>query len=339
MMTKKLFFAPWWNGLREELWTNVAEAHAQRARYDVGFNPHRELPPTEVWQDMLADAEVIITSWGVPSLTEELLAKNKTLKMVAHAAGSVANVASEALWERGVRVLTMNSFMARQVAEWSLMMTLNGARALNRSASVFGRVSMSWQNKVAGKALQECAIGIVGYGDIARHLIGMLQALGVAKILVHSDYLSDALAAETGLAKVDLDTVFAQSDVIHLLDSLTEKTTGMVGRAQLDRIQDGACLINAGRARLIEQNALHASLAQNRYMAAFDVFYEEPLQDDNPLCSLPNVLMTPHIAGQPGRSCYVPQLLEEIDRFYAGEPLRFEVDQERVRSMTNAKLV
>ena len=229
--------------------------------------------------------------------------------------------------------------MARQVAEWSLMMTLNGLRELNRSAVAFGAGSLDWQNKIPGKAIQESTIGICGYGDISRHLIEMLKPLKPAKILIQSNYLKEEEADAQGLVKADFETIFAESDVIHLLSSLTEKNIGMIGKTQLDLIQDNTCLINAGRAKLINQEALYASLAENRYMAAFDVFYEEPLPATDPLHKMANVMMTAHTAGQPGRSCYVPEILKEVDRFYAGEPLLYEISRERASTMTNSKLV
>ena len=120
-MKKSICFAPWWRGLKPELWTAEAEAHAQRQGYLFTFNePSAEPPTLEAWQDLYAGAEVIITSWGVPSLDEDRLAKNTDLKLVAHAAGSVANIVSDHLWERGVRVLTLTILLWR--VKW-----LNGA--------------------------------------------------------------------------------------------------------------------------------------------------------------------------------------------------------------------
>jgi phosphoglycerate dehydrogenase-like enzyme len=159
------------------------------------------------------------------------------------------------------------------------------------------------------------------------------------RILVHSNYLSDAQAAAEGVVKAGFDELFEQGDVIHLLAALTGKNIDRVGAAQLAAIKDNAVLINTGRADLVQEAPLMAELRKNRFTAIFDVHYHEPLPPDDPMCALPNVILTPHCAGAGDKSLYAPYVLREFERFFAGRPMEGEVTAERSENMTQEALV
>ena len=131
----------------------------------------------------------------------------------------------------------------------------------------------------------------------------------------------------------------AKSVRIHLLTSLTEKTEGMIGSKQLSPIKDGATLINAGRAKLVQREAFLEELKKERFTAILDVHYKEPLPEDSPFRQLKNVILTPHNAGVGTRSRYLTCVLGELSRFFKGEPLQHEVTIKRVETMTDEVLV
>jgi phosphoglycerate dehydrogenase-like enzyme len=158
-------------------------------------------------------------------------------------------------------------------------------------------------------------------------------------VLVHDPYLTDAAAAALGIEKVTFEDLVEQSDILHTLTGLTEANKGKLDSAMLARMKTGATIINAGRAPLVEKNALLEALQSRRISAILDVHYREPVPPDDPFLGLPNVIMTPHCAGRPGRDRYVPLVLHEFDRFFKGQPLQHEISRERAMNMTDATLV
>jgi phosphoglycerate dehydrogenase-like enzyme len=198
---------------------------------------------------------------------------------------------------------------------------------------------MQWDDRRLVRGIQNATIAIWGYGQISSHLIELLKPFGPKEILVYSGHLKSEQAAEIGVTLVEFDEMFARGDVIHLLGALTERNVGKVGAGQLAAIRDGSVLVNAGRAALVEEDALLAELRKNRFQAILDVFYKEPLAEDSPLRGLSNVVVTPHLAGRGREPEYVSHVLEEFDRFFSGRPLTSEVDPERAAMMTDSSFM
>ena len=108
---------------------------------------------------------------------------------------------------------------------------------------------------------------------------------------------------------------------------------------QLAAIKEGGVLVNCGRAPLIDEDALIAALQEQRFTAIMDVFEEEPLPDEHPYRTLPNVILTPHCAGNGRDARYLGMMLEEFDRFFRGATLEYEVSLERALAMTDSSLL
>jgi phosphoglycerate dehydrogenase-like enzyme len=339
MKRRRLFFTASPGDMRNGLWTEEAIQLANALGYDVTSNPHTHRPDEAGWAEMLRGVEALITTWGAPRLTAAVLAHADSLRIVGHAAGSVGPIVSPDLYARGIRITSANPVMAHGVAEWSLMMTLVGWRRLPEYARLAAGNAMAWGKRECVRGLRNATIAIWGYGDIARRLVRMLRPLATARILVHDDYLTDAMAEADGVQKVAFDDLFREGDVIHLLAALTEKSIDRVGAAQLAAIKDNAVLINTGRADLVQEVPLLEELRKNRFTAIFDVHYHEPLPPDDPFCVLPNVVLTPHCAGGGQTGFYVPFVLREFERFFAGQPLEGEVTAARAANMTQETLV
>lgn len=327
--------------MREQLWTPDARQLAGSLGFEVEFNPYESDPGEAVWADMLQGIDALITTWGAPRLTDAVLKGAGALKIVGHAAGSVAGIVSPALFERGIRLVTANTVMAEGVAVWGLMMTLVGWRKLLEYAKLGGHGAVDWGKRDCPRDIRSATVAIWGYGDIARRLIGMLRGVGVTRIIVHDDYLTATVAAEAGIEKVGFDDLFRRGDIIHLLMSLTPVSSGRVGPPQLAAIRNDAVLINAGRADLVQEKALLDELRRNRFTAILDVHHQEPLLPDNPFLALANVILTPHVAGGGPSSShlYVLHVMREFERFFAGQPLQGEISAERAATMTQESLV
>ena len=316
------------------LWSDRARSVAEELGFEVRLNPLAPPLSEEQWAEFFADADAIITTWGAPRLDNAVLARNTRLRFVGHAAGSVAKIASPDLFERGVRLSTANREMARSVANYCLMMTLVGLRDLLAYARFGGARELRRDARMRVRDPRDCVVGVYGYGDVARWFIQRLRPFEPAEILVSDDYLTEEMAREAGVRKVELEEVFARSDVIQLLQSWTQESEGRIGRELFSRIRDGAVLVNAGRAAVTQEAALIEALREQRFTAILDVFHREPLPEDSPLRDMPNVILTPHNAGCEGHGRYVGLMLQEFDRLLKGEPLQYEVTYERAMRMT-----
>lgn len=317
------------------LWNESAQVAARRCGFQIRMLPPQGSDPDpDIWAELFRGADVIFTSWHAPRLDEKILRYAPDLCFVGHAAGSVASIVSPYLFERNIPICTANQTMSQAVARWCLMMTLIGLYKLPIQAQWGDSVSLDWGRRCSSRDPERVVYGIWGFGDISRNLVCSLQSIGARDIRVCSGSLTEANAVRQGLTKVGLETLFAESDVIYPLQSLNDATHGMIGRTYLDLIQDGALLINAGRAHLINEEDFVQSLKENRYKAMVDVHYEEPRRTDSLFTDLPNLIATPHVAGTIDPVPYLRVMIEEYARFRRGEPLLYQVKAERALSMT-----
>lgn len=313
---------------RAELWTPQAQALAESLNMSVQVVGKPFAP------DCVRDAEAIMTSWGAPLLDKNYLDAAKNLKLVGHAAGSVQRVAGPDLFERGIPIVSANAEMARCVAQWSMMMTMIAARRMAGYCNIGEHRALQWRPAVGAQGLHQLTVGIWGYGTITRELIRLLRSTGVETILVASQYMDEQEASENGLTRVDLEELFERSDVVHLLTSLNADRVGRVDSGLLSRLHDGATLINASRAHLVDEEAMMNELRSGRLHACLDVYHEEPLPEDHLLRGLPNVVLTPHNAGTGTRDLYVPLVLREFDRCFRGKALQHAVSAKHAAAMT-----
>ena len=323
----------------KELWNSRSRVKAAELGFEVIIPDESAESAGRHWPQLLADAEGIITTWHSPRIDENILRYNNKLKIVGHAAGSVADYVSPELFERGITLCSSNSDMAHSVAEWCLMAALMGIRQVTNYTK-FGSVGgqLDWPGRHRCGTIQNAVVGFWGYGAIATALHGMLKPLSPGKFLVSSNHLNDLEAMSAEMHKVALDELFRESDIIFLLTGLNEKTEGKIGSELLASIKNGTVLVNAGRGQLIQEDALIEELRKERFTGVFDVFHQEPLPIDNAICSLPNVILTPHNAGYPSRTNYVSTILEEFDRFFSGLPLKHKINPEKVQFMTSSFL-
>lgn len=317
------------------LWTPAAAQQAEQYGFEVDLLTG-ELPRCRKdWNRLYRSYDAIVTSWGAPSFDAEILAGNNRLKIVGHAAGSVADLVSDELYTRNIKVVSANDTMACSVAEWCLTVTLLGFNRMLDCAGIGGTRPMSWNDGEESRCIKDAAIGVWGFGSVARHYVDYLKPLGPKRIMVCSDYPADDLLRDRELEAASLEEVFASSDVIAVLAGLNSANFHRIDAALLRSIRDGAVFINCGRARLVEESALMEELEKNRFKAYLDVFYQEPLPSSSPLHRMPNVFMTPHIGGHGSIGHFVPDVLENLHRFFNGQPLRGEVTRARAATMTS----
>ncbi|WP_182113214.1 MULTISPECIES: 2-hydroxyacid dehydrogenase [unclassified Actinotalea] len=192
---------------------------------------------------------------------------------------------------QGIEVVSAPGYNAEAVADWTVMAMLVVLR--DAVAADAGLRTYGWSARPLGRELGALTVGIVGFGSIGRAVRRRLAGFGSA-VLYHD--VAPRPADEDGARHVDLDTLFAESDVVTLHAPLVGATHHLVDAARLARMRPGAVLVNASRGGLVDETALAAALRDGRLAgAALDVFETEPVPRDHELLRLAT-FVTPHVA-------------------------------------------
>jgi phosphoglycerate dehydrogenase-like enzyme len=275
--------------------------------------------------DLLKDVEVIFSGWGGPWLNEQFFDQTPNMKAAFHAGGAPAYVPANAQ-ERGVVMTSAHIANSIPVAEYTLATILfslkHGWHLIQRTKSM--RTFLD-RNQVPG--CYGSTIGLVSMGAIARILRVLLEPFDL-DVLVSDPFLSQAEADDLDVTLASLDGIFRQSDVVSLHTPMMPETEGMITGRHLMSMRQGATFINTARGGLVRQAEL-IEVAKQRPDLQFvlDVTCPEPPERESPLYDLPNVVLTPHIAGSAGGECrrMGQYLVEELERFVAGERLQWAV--------------
>ncbi len=278
----------------------------------------------------LDDLEVLITGWGCPPLDDDFLARAPKLRAVLHAAGSVKAHVGAAVWERGIVVSSAAAANAIPVAEYALgtiLLAGKGVFALREHYRSGRSFTLAYIHPDVGNFGRR--VGIIGASRIGRQVIELLRPFDF-EISLYDPYAEDL-----GVPRVSLPELLASSDIVSIHAPSTAETHHMIDRAGLALLPDGAVLINTARGELVDTDALIGELRSGRISAVLDVTDPEPLQAGSELFDLPNVFVTPHIAGSHGNELarLGTSAVAELERLVTGRPLLHEVtlaDLERV---------
>ncbi|EPH43347.1 hydroxyacid dehydrogenase [Streptomyces aurantiacus] len=270
---------------------------------------------------VLGGVEVLVTGWDCPRLTAGVLAHAPRLRAVVHAAGSVKPVVTNALWDRGVLVSSAADANAGPVVAYTLAaLTLAAKGALSAAAHYAER----WPPFTERTGADARTIGVIGASRIGRRVIAALNASDAGhRVLLTDPYVTPAEAAALGADLVDLPDLCRDSGIVTVHAPQLPETRGLLSEEMLKLIPDGGVVVNTARGSLIDTEALARECAAGRLDAFLDVTDPEPLPPGHVLLTLPNVLVTPHIAGAQGSE--VRRLGEyavaEVERYARGEAL------------------
>ncbi|WP_033337592.1 hydroxyacid dehydrogenase [Catenuloplanes japonicus] len=284
---------------------------------------------SRIAQEKLKNTEILVTSWGAPQLTAARLADAKHLKAVIHAAGSVQGLVSDEVWRRGIRVSNAADVNAIPVAEFTLAAIILAGKKAPFLAADPAAHSTGWGHRNGYGDLSNFrrTIGVVGFSRIGRRVVRLLETLDHARCLVADPFADPDEIRRAGGDPVGLHELLPRSDVLTLHAPENAQTRGMIGAAELALLPDHATVINTARGSLIDARALENECRSGRLFAILDVTDPEPLPRDSTLRSVPNILITPHIAGSLGTEILRLSdfALDELGRWLADEPLHAEV--------------
>ncbi|WP_333826363.1 2-hydroxyacid dehydrogenase [Pararhodobacter sp.] len=275
---------------------------------------------------LVSQADALVTH--LAPVTRGLLESAPRLKFIGVTRGGPVNINTAAAKERGIVVSNVPGRNASSVAEFTI-----GAILANLRKITVGHAGMAagiWRGDLyrydrTGDELADLCVGIIGYSHIGQRVVRLLKPFG-CKILICDPFVSLSLTdALDGVEQVDLEALLERCDVVSLHARLTPETRGMISALRIATMKPTAVLINTARGELVDQDALCEALSQGRLGgAALDTYIVEPPQPNDALLRLPNVTLTPHIAGASRRvaTFAAAQVAEDFARFLKGEPVR-----------------
>ena len=242
---------------------------------------------------VLADADVL---WHLlEPVTADVIALAPRLQLIQKIGVGVNTIDLDAARQRNIAVCNMPGTNSQAVAEMTLLLMLTTLRRVNHldHATRTGKTQdltvdlQDESGEICGRT-----IGLVGYGAVPRLLAPVLKAMGASVVYTCPEAKADALGEYRSFAEL-----LAVSDIVSLHVPLTRNTDKMVNEVAIKRMKPGAILINTSRGGVVDEEALRRALGERRLAAAgLDVFASEPLEPDDPLLSLDNVVVTPHVA-------------------------------------------
>jgi phosphoglycerate dehydrogenase-like enzyme len=262
------------------------------------------------------------------------LAAAPKLRAVFYGAGSVRGMVTDALWERGLVVTSSWGANGIPVAEYTLSQILFSLKLGWRYALSIRRDG-AYPRRWPVPGAYGSTVAIVSLGMIGRLVCKLLRPFDI-KVVAYDPFASPQDAAALGVTQCSLDECFARADVVSLHTPWLPETERMITGAHFRAMKQDATFINTARGAVVDEPAMVEVLRQRPDLTAIlDVTHPEPPKPGSPLYTLPNVVLTPHIAGSMDTECrrMGRYAVEECRRFLAGEPLQWRVTRERAATL------
>lgn len=296
----------------------------------VGWNPFTRKMTEEELCQLGGDATILLTHWGSPQVTEMYLKHNPNLKLIAHCAGTVAHIASEATYAAGIPCLSANSVMARYVAEAVLGLIISGMRGFKGNDLLMQKGV--WDKSFPTKSLLDSTVGLVGLGTIGRNLLDLLAPFET-RVLIFDPYITEDAIARWPNAKLASFEQVLDTDVVSVHASQTPETYHMINEEAFKKMRDGAVFINTSRGSLVDTAAARKMIEKKHLQAAFDVYEQEECAQDL-LIGCDSIVMQPHMSATPAGAKMTEEIIKDIKRFLKGEKLTLSITYQQFSYMT-----
>lgn len=312
----------------EPLWLPIAGDRPVGTRRGQRGEPPPAPDPALL--EALPRAEALIVCRGAPVVNAALLERAPKLRFVGELEGDrfAERIDVAACRARGVVPVDTTNGSSYPVAEWALAMMLIALRNAGHEfrRMLAGEVGQDrnhpgyFHGELTGKR-----VGLIGCGHIGRQLLEYLRPFH-CQVRVYDPYLAPEVADIYDFIQTSLENVFRESDVVVCLAPLTPRTRGMIGARELDWLQPNAAFVNVSRGPIVDTQALIERLKRgDGVRAALDVFDPEPIPAESEVRRLPNVFLTPHIAGanMESRPRFFSLMVDELERFFHGYEPRY----------------
>jgi phosphoglycerate dehydrogenase-like enzyme len=294
---------------------------------DTGI-AHVEVRTAEDLGRHLPDADVLVASmlWK-----NELAGLAARLKFIQSISAGIDHYDKGLLRARGIRLASAAGVNAQAVAEHAMALILALSRRLPEARD--NQHARHWRGMIGDLSRREDQLSgktllIVGMGRIGSRLARLAKAFDMRVTATRRDPAAGAAGADAVYGTVHLEQLLREADIVALTCPLTPETENLIDAAALAAMKPAAHLVNVARGRVVDEPALIHALQESRIAAAaLDVTVEEPLPAASPLWSMPNVLITPHTAGETRayEDGVIDILIENLEHLWRGQPLRNEV--------------
>lgn len=230
-------------------------------------------------------------------ITRKIIEAAPRLKVISRTGAGYDNIDVEAATQHGVMVCNLPGINSLPVAEHTIALMLALMKQLPKMDSYVRNKQWYKRNELIAEEVAGKTVGIVGLGKIGREVLVRSKALGM-NILAYDPYIDKQQFNGDSIRFCDsLDEIFSKADIVTLHVPNIPETRGMVTKQLIYLMKPTAYIINTSRGEVIDQDALVEALKERRIAgAALDVFHKEPLESDDPLLELDNVILTPHVA-------------------------------------------
>ncbi|MFJ7726788.1 NAD(P)-dependent oxidoreductase [Neobacillus sp. NPDC097160] len=263
------------------------------------------------------NADAILLGWSIPN---EVIAECPNLKIISFTGIGASNFVNLKYAEsRGIIVTNTPGYADNAVAEHALSLVLSLAKNINHNHTTVGQGI--WDQSRTSIELKGKTIGLIGLGGIGQRMAEFCKAIGM-NVICWTFNPNPERAQKLGLSFTSLEDLLEKSDFVSLHLPYTDQTKKMLGKKELSLMKQEAFLINTSRAELIDTDALVEMLSSNRIAGAgIDVFDEEPISKQNPLLTLDNVILSPHIAfNTPGANNEIFRIsINNLIEFFKGD--------------------
>lgn len=277
-------------------WRNLIKPDALKLLEQTGFeiiaNETGKMAERSFILKNISKVDALIA--GGEQIDEDLISQGKKLKVIARYGVGVDNIDVEFATKNNIFVTVTAGANSNSVAEHTVSLILAVQRQLRyySNAILTGNWQINEYPELTGKT-----IGLVGFGRIARLVTKRLSGFEV-RVLAYDPYLNKSDISEYGVQYAPLKTLLAQSDIVSLHTPLVSDTYHLIGERELMLMKSTAYIVNTARGALIDEDALVNALSKGQLAGAgLDVVEKEPCSPNHPLFSMPNVIVTPHIAG------------------------------------------
>ena len=259
------------------------------AGFELKCNETGDRLSREAQKAMIEDAFAVIA--GTEKYDADMLNAAKKLKVIIRFGVGTDNFDLQAMREKGIALGVIANY--NSVAEFTLALMLGVVKNLPKFDAT---VREGAWTRYPMRELRHKTVGIIGFGRIGRRLAELLRGFEV-KLLVYDPYVDPVAAAELGAATVTMEALLKQSDIVSLHLPATPQTRHMINAEALKLMKPGAYLINTSRGALVDEQALYDALVSGSISgAALDVYETEPVEKGNPLFSLDNTVLAPHVS-------------------------------------------
>ncbi len=276
---------------------------------DAGFALETVSPICKTEDDVIrtcAQADVLLVQWA--PITRRVMQNLSRLRGIVRYGVGVNNLDLDAARDLGIAIASVSGYCRDEVSDHTLAFILALGRRMIQDHANIGRGGWGIQDSVPIRAFRDTTLGLVGFGEIARHVARKASVFGF-RIIASDPFQPAKIFEQAGVERCDLDTVLSSSDILSLHCPLLPETQHLIRRDSIAKMRNGVILINTSRGPVINGSDLIAALQSGHIAAAgLDVFEQEPPPLDSPLRSMPNVFLTSHAASISTRAVVLLQV-------------------------------